>query len=213
MQLPTISHRRLETSIKEAIERNALDEEFETWCGYLERAKTAELPDLFLFPAKEVTKRIASAKKVAKKHEGGGAAGGGRGEGGVGGGEEGVAAERGPSPVRTTAEDERKRKDVASAPSSSAASAPSASASDLQPRLQAQKELPKTLNAAGEDGSDADTGADVSHAAALETGKGKTRDEDAGQGICNLRAVQARLFPFKMFPVCAVVASASFLCA
>ena len=77
MQLPTISHRKLETSIKEAIERNALDDEFETWCGYLEGAKTADLPDLFPFPAKEVTKRIASAKKVAKKHEGGGGAGGG----------------------------------------------------------------------------------------------------------------------------------------
>ena len=176
MQLPTISHRKLETSIKEAIERNALDDEFETWCGYLEGAKTADLPDLFPFPAKEVTKRIASAKKVAKKHEGGVGAGGGRGEGGVGGGEEGVAAERGPSPVRTTAEDERKRKDVASAPSSSAASAPSASASD-----------PRRIR--------------------------KGRDEDeGGQGIGHSRAVQARLFPFKMFSVCPLVARVTFLC-
>jgi hypothetical protein len=71
---------------------------------------------------------------------------------------------------------------VASVPSSSAASASRASVSDLQPRSQAQKELPKTLNAAGEDGSEADTGADVSHAAALETGN---RDEDSGQGICH----------------------------
>jgi len=115
--------------------------------------------------------------------------------------------------VIAAAKKENEPSAVASAPSSSAASAPRASASDLQPRLQAQKELPKTLNAAGEDGSDADTGADVSHAAALETGKGKNRVQDAGQGICHLRAVQARLFPFKMFPVCAVVASASFLCA
>ena len=66
---------------------------------------------------------------------------------------------------------------------------------------------------AWEDGSDADTGADVSHAAALETGKGKIRVQDAGQGICHLRAVQARLFPFKMFPVCPVAACVAFLCA
>ena len=45
------------------------------------------------------------------------------------------------------------------------------------------------------------------------SGKGKNRVQDAGQGICHLRAVQARLFPFRMFPACAVVASASFLCA
>jgi len=92
---------------------------------------------------------------------------------------------------------------VASAPSSSAASAPRVSASDLQPRLQAQKALSKTLNDAGEDGSDA----------ALETGKRKNRDEDAGQGICHLRAVQARLLSSKMLSVCAVVACVSFLCA
>jgi hypothetical protein len=77
--------------------------------------------------------------------------------------------------------------------------------------LQAQKELPKALNAAGEDGSDADTGAGVSHAAALETAKRNNRNEDAGQGICHLKA--ARLFPFKMLSVCAVFACASFLCA
>jgi hypothetical protein len=47
----------------------------------------------------------------------------------------------------------------------------------------------------------------------LETGKRKNRDEDAGQGICHLRAVQARLFPSKMLSVCAVVACVSFLCA
>ena len=102
---------------------------------------------------------------------------------------------------------------VASTPSSSAASAPRASASDLQPRLQAQKELPKTLNAAGEDGSDADTGADASHAAALETGKRKNRNEDAGQGIDHLRAVQARLFPFEMLSVCPVAACVVLKCA
>ena len=114
---------------------------------------------------------------------------------------------------RKRKEEEASRSAVASAPSSSVACAPRASASNLQPRLQAQKELPKTLNAAGRAGSDANTGADVSHAAALETGKRKNRDEDAGQGICHLRAVQARLFPSKMLSVCAVVACVSFLCA
>jgi hypothetical protein len=102
---------------------------------------------------------------------------------------------------------------VASAPSSSAASASSDSSSDLQPRLQAQNELPKTLNAAaGEVASVADTGADVSHAAAWESGKRMSRDEDAGRGIGHLRVVQARLFPFKMFSVFPVVHSFIFVC-
>ena len=182
--------------IKEAIERNDLDDEFEKeLCEYLASANTAELPKLFPCPSKEVTKRIASAKKVAEtlsgareeisgdtnKHQGGGGAGGRGGRGGGGGG--GVAAEQGPSPVRTTAEEERKRKEeeasrsaVASAPSSSAASAPSASASD-----------PRRIR--------------------------KGRDEDeGGQGIGHSRAVQARLFPFKMFSVCPLVARVTFLC-
>ena len=198
MKLPINSHRKLETLIKEAIECKELNEEFECELReYLESANTAELPKLFPYPAKEVTKRIASAKKVAealsgareeisgdaKKHEGGGGAGGGAG-GGEGGGQGGVAAEQGPSPVRTTAEEERKRREeeasrsaVASAPSSSAASAPSASA--LHPR-----------------------------------GKRQGRDEDeGGQGIGHLMAVQARLFPFKMFSACPVVACVTFWCA
>ena len=108
--------------------------------------------------------------------------------------------------VIAAAKKENEPSAVASAPSSSAASAPRASASDLQPRLQAQNELPKALNAAGEDGSEADTGADVSDAAVLETGKGKNRVQDSGQGTCHLRAAQARLLPFKMFSVCPVVA-------
>jgi hypothetical protein len=88
------SHRKLETLIKEAIECKELNEEFECELReYLESANTAELPKLFPYPAKEVTKRIASAKKEtealsgareeisgdAKKHEGGGGAGGGAG--------------------------------------------------------------------------------------------------------------------------------------
>ena len=191
MQLPITSHRKLETLIKEAIERKDLDEEFEKELReYLESANTAELPSLFPFSDKEVTKRIASVKKKVaealsgareevrgdtKKHQGGGGPGGGRG---------GVAAKQGPSPVRTTVEEERKRKEeeasrsaVASAPSSSAASAPSASA--LHPR-----------------------------------GKRQGRDEDeGGQGIGHLMAVQARLFPFKMFSACPVVACVTFWCA
>ena len=154
---------------------------------YLESANTADLPSLFPDPGKEVSKRIASVKKVAetlsgareeisgdtKKHQGGGGGGGGRGRG--------VAAEQGrrrASPVRTTAEEERKRKEeeasrsaVASAPSSSAASAPRASAS--HPRRKRQG-----------------------------------RDEDeGGQGIGLFRA---RLFPFKMFSVCPMVARVTF---
>ena len=187
MQLPITSHRKLETLIKEAIERKDLDEEFEKELReYLESANTAELPSLFPFSDKEVTKRIASVKKVAealsgareevsedtKKHQGGGGPGGGRG---------GVAAKQGPSPVRTTVEEERKRKEeeasrsaVASAPSSSAASAPRASAS--HPRRKRQG-----------------------------------RDEDeGGQGIGLFRA---RLFPFKMFSVCPMVVRVTFLCA
>ena len=156
--------------------------------GYVKRAvlpppQPAKVQNLFPDPDEEVTLVIAAAKKEKELCE--------------------------------TRQDEETARSassaVASAPSSSVASAPRASVSDLQPRLQAQKELPKTLNAAGEDGLDADTGADASHAAALETGKRKNGNEDAGQGIDHLRAVQARLFPFKMFPVCAVVVCVSFL--
>jgi hypothetical protein len=94
MQLPITSHRKLETLIKEAIEREDLDEEFEKELReYLESANTAELPSLFPFSDKEVTKRIASVKKKVaealsgaqeevsgdtKKHQGGGGPGGGR---------------------------------------------------------------------------------------------------------------------------------------
>ena len=191
MQLPITSHRKLEKLIKEAIERKDLNDEFEKELReYLESANTADLPSLFPDPGKEVSKRIASVKKVAealsgareeisgdtKKHQGGGGGGGGRGRG--------VAAEQGrrrASPVRTTAEEERKRKEeeasrsaVASAPSSSAASAPRASAS--HPRRKRQG-----------------------------------RDEDeGGQGIGLFRA---RLFLFKMFSVCPMVARFTFLCA
>ena len=64
MQLPITSHRKLETLIKNrVIERKELDEEFESDLrGYVESAKTAGLPDLFLPPDKEV----AIAKKVAE---------------------------------------------------------------------------------------------------------------------------------------------------
>ena len=49
------------------IERKELDEEFASELrGYLQSAKTAELPDLFLPPDKVVAMCIASAKKVAE---------------------------------------------------------------------------------------------------------------------------------------------------
>ena len=158
--------------------------------GYVKRAvlpspEAAKVQNLFPDPNEEVTLVIAAAKKE-KEH------------------------------CETRKEEETARSASsagASAPSSLAASAPRASASDLQPRLQAQGGFPKTLNAAGNDGSDADTGAYVSHAAALETGKRKDRNEDAGQGIGHLRAAQAGLFPFKMLSVCPVAACVVLKCA
>ena len=64
MQLPINSYRKLVTLIKNrVVERKELDEEFECELrGYLESTKTAELPDLFPHPDKEVT----LAKKEAE---------------------------------------------------------------------------------------------------------------------------------------------------
>jgi hypothetical protein len=61
MQLPITSHRKLVKVIKNRVdERKEVDEEFERELrGYLESTKTAELPDLFPHPDKEV--------KLAKK--------------------------------------------------------------------------------------------------------------------------------------------------
>ena len=193
IQLPISSDRILVTWTKDRLINGTLGEGVESkLLGYVKRAvfpseaaKVQKLksPSLFPEPDEEIKLVIVAAKKEKELCE----------------------TREGEETARSVSSA------VASTPSSSAASAPRASASDLQPRLQAQKELPKTLNAAGEDGPDADTGAGVSHAAALQTRKRNNRNEDAGQGICHLKA--ARLCPFKMLSVCAVFACASFLCA
>ncbi len=131
------------TWIKDRLINGTLGEGIESkLLGYVKRAvlhsEPGKVQNLFPDPDEEVTSVIAAAKMEKELFE-------------------------------TRKEEETTRTAsgaVASAPSSSAASASSASSSDLQPRLQAQEELPKTLNAA-----------------AGKSRKRKSKDEDAGQGI------------------------------
>ena len=143
IQLPISSDRILVTWIKDRLINGTLGEGIECkLLGYVKRAvlhsEPGKVQNLFPDPDEEVTSVIATAKM-----------------------EEDLFETRKEEETARTASGA-----VASAPSSSAASASSASSSDLQPRLQAQEELQKTLNAA-----------------AGKSRKRKSKDEDAGQGI------------------------------